>query len=313
MEQAGDRAPDANRRCATEHAPAGGTVSLLGYGSLVSGLGLSGLRPLPVRALGRIRLRNCRRGFGKPSQYGDRLAMLLEPLRDDEPIRAERLGNGPEEAERCPEALLLGLGVDDLSRVARREGYRAAAMLALDEVAASQGASVPEYLWSMLAAVAFDRAAYRSELACRLGYTSPHYVPHPVPVDDGTIALTFLAPGDEGSGAPDVVPVRVAAGMTRVLSLAAAWHEKPNRSQLDYFLVCLLGGVHNVSFDDVLEGLDDEAELRRNLAELAVGEVGLEPDRFRAALCLSRDDYDVRFGPGPQRQRSASLCLGTET
>jgi hypothetical protein len=284
-------------------------IFLLGYGSLTSGLGLCGLRPLPARRLERVRLLNCRRGFGKPSQYGDRLAMVLEPLRDDEPIRAEPLGSAPAQAAVSPEALLLALSMEDLTRVARREGYRPEALLSLDEQARSEGTTLPEYLWNVLASISFDRGAYRRELVCRVGYTSPHYVPHPVPVGDGAVAITFLAPGVEGSGAPDIVPMRVAAGSTAVLSMVAAWRAKRNASQLEYFLMCLLGAVHNLSLADVFDGMEEEAELRRRLADLAAPEMEAEPERFRDALCLSREDYDHRFGRGPHRPSLLAALL----
>jgi hypothetical protein len=259
------------------------------------------LSPLPARRLGRVRLLNCRRGFGKPSQYGNRLAMVVEPLRDDEPIRAEALDAPSDNAEAAPEALLLALPMVHLTRVAHREGYRPDALLSLDEQARSEGASLPDYLMALLVSASFDLAGYRRELFRRVGYTSPHYIPHPVPLDDGTVALTFLAPGKEGSGDPGVVPLRVAEGRTAVLSMAAAWRAKPNESQLEYFVMCLLCGVHNLSLADVCDAIDDEPELHHRLAELAVPEVGREPERFRAALCLSPDDYDRGFGQGPDR------------
>lgn len=280
--------------------PGRDVVPLLGYGSLTSGLGLDSLRPLPARRLGRVRLLNCRRGFGKPSQYGDRLAMVLEALRSDEPIRAAALEVGVGD-EATPEALLLALSTPDLARVARREGYRPEALLSLDEQARSEGTSLPDYLMALLVAAAFDLAAYRRELVRRIDYTSPHYIPHPVPLDDGTVALTFLAPGNEGTGAPDIVPLRVASSSTAILSMAAAWRAKPNATQLEYFLMCLLGGVHNLSLADACDAIENETELHRRLAEIAAPAFQAEPERFRAALCLDQDDYDRGFGSGPNR------------
>jgi hypothetical protein len=284
-----------------DHDSDAACVSLLGYGSLTSGLGLRGLGPLPVRRLARVRLLNCRRGFGKPSQYGDRLAMLLEPIRNDEPLAAERLDGAPVPPGDFPEAILLAVAAGNLARIARREGYRPEALLALNDLAAKEGASLSDYLWDVLAGAAFDPLAYRRELVRRTGYTSAHYIPHPVRIDGSATGLVFLAPGAEGSGAPDVVPMRVAAGVTARLPLIEAWRRKPNRSQLDYFLMCLLGGVHNLSLGDVLEGLDGEPHLRRTLAELVAAEAALERDRFCSALALSPGAYREQFGDGPQR------------
>jgi hypothetical protein len=280
--------------------PGRDVVPLLGYGSLTSGLGLDSLRPLPAHRLGRVRLLNCRRGFGKPSQYGDRLAMVLEARHGDEPIRAAALTDGSS-GEAAPEALLLALSIQDLARVARREGYRPQAFLSLDEQARSEGTPLPDYLLALLVAAAFDVATYRRELVRRIGYTSPHYIPHPVPLDDGTVALTFLAPGSEGTGTPDIVPLRVASGSAALLSMAAAWRAKPNASQLEYLLMCLLGGVHNLSLADVCDAVENESDLQRRLAELAAPAFQAEPERFRAALCLDPQRYDRGFGRGPDR------------
>ncbi|HUI28215.1 MAG TPA: hypothetical protein VL403_19200 [Candidatus Kryptonia bacterium] len=274
-------------------------ITLIAYGSLMSGLGLAGLGHLPVTRAEPVRVRNVRRGFGKLSQYGDRYAMVLEPLRLREPIVADGASANADGLD----ALALTMSLSDFSRVAVREGYQAAAVFALMDRAIAAHAALPEHLWQMLVAADFDVARYRRSLFDAIGYTSPHYVPHPVEMAGARPALTFLAPGSEGSGSDSVVPVRVRTAMTDVLSLTAAWRLKPNDSQLDYFAMCLLAEVHNMSLRDVRDGLDDElhALLRTRLAS----ELMLEPQRFRAALGLDADVYAAQFLSGA----SARSCL----
>ncbi|MBI1813991.1 MAG: hypothetical protein HYR72_03355 [Deltaproteobacteria bacterium] len=269
-------------------------LTLIAYGSLMSGFGLAHLGTLPVVAARPVRLHNCRRGFGKVSQYGDRLAMILEPVRANEPIGASYVDESRDERDGI-DALALTISLDDFTRVAVREGYLADAIQTLAARARAAGQSVAEYLWQQLVANHFDRARYRRALFAAVEYTSPHYIPHPVALTGTEPALTFLAPGLEGSGSDGVTPVRVATGVTDCLSAVEAWRRKPNASQLDYFAMCLLAEVHHISLADVTNGLDAEPVLIERLRERLDRERGNEHARFRTALCLSEAAYTNAF------------------
>ena len=273
------------------------TVTVIAYGSLMSGLGLAGLGHLPVVRAAPARLHNARRGFGKLSQYGDRYAMALEPLDARAPMTSDGL-RADEEGDGV-DTLALTMSLDNFTRVAAREGYQAAAVFALAERAAAVGVMLSEHLWHACESAGFDLVGYRRRLVEMIGYTSAHYIPHPVRLAEGEIAVTFLAPGSEGSGRDDVIPVRVATGMTQLLSFADAWRHKPTASQLDYFAMCLLAERHGLSLADVLDDLDDEltARLRRRLEP----ELAIEPERFRATLGLSAEAYATHFGRAESR------------
>jgi len=262
-------------------------ITVIAYGSLMSGLGLSGLGHLPVTRAMPVRVGNARRGFGKLSQYGDRYAMVLEPLDPSQPIAVAPNGTG------ALDALALSVSLNDFARVAAREGYAAAAVFALADWAADHETTLASQLWHTLVAADFDLARYRRALCDAIGYTSPHYIPHPVAMPGAAPAVTFLAPAAEGSGDDAMVPVRLQTGMTRVLSLAEAWRLKPNDSQLDYFAMCLLAEVHQLSLRDVLDGTDDEL-LAKLQARIAC-EQTLEVQRFRAVLGLDAGTYAARF------------------
>jgi hypothetical protein len=277
------------------------TPTLICYGSLMSGLGLASLAPLPVSDAWRVRLTNGRRGFGKLSQYGDRFAMVLEPSAARTPIRCVAITDATPTTDAGLDALALTLRVPELARVAQREGYRADALLALARAAEAEGRGLGAYLWAILEDVAFDVAAYRSALAAVVDYTSPHYVPHPVATDAGEPAIVFLPPGAEGCGRPDVVPIRVQSAETRVLGFRQVWSIKPNASQLDYAAACVLAEVHNLSLADVVGGLRAYPPLAKRLEERLQPELAAEPARFREALGLDADRYAARFPRTPQR------------
>jgi len=261
-------------------------TTLLAYGSLCSGLGLRGLGRVAVDRVERVRLGNCRRGFGKLSQYGDRYAMVLEPRRSDEPIRIDS-----PTASDCTDALALTVGTDDLARISRREGYDPGALRRLEQAAHGRRRTISEHLWRMLEAAGFSSAQYRHALFEETGYTSPHYIPHPVAWENEEPALTFLPPGPEGSGDESVVPVRVATRMADVLSVRQAWRHKSNLSQLQYFSMCLLAEMHGLSFADVLADLEPDSELADLLRTRLRREIGQETERFRTTLALSPERY----------------------
>jgi hypothetical protein len=280
------------------------TPTLVAYGSLMSGLGLASLAPLSVTDAYRVRLHGARRGFGKLSQYGDRFAMVLEPATDRTPIRCTAIDAaapaGTEGSDGI-DALALVLRVPELARVAQREGYRADALLALARAGETAGKSLGAHLWSIFERANFDVATYRRALADAVDYTSVHYVPHPVATDGGEPAITFLPPGAEGSGRPDVVPIRVQTAETRLLDFRRVWSIKPNPSQLDYVAVCALAEVHNLSLADALGDVRGYPPLAALLTERLRPELAAEPVRFREALGLAPDRYAARFPSTPRR------------
>lgn len=279
-------------------APTHQTPTLIAYGSLTSGLGLAALAPLPVTDACRVILTDCRRGFGKLSQYGDRFAMVLEPTAARTPIQCTAITEG---APPGLHAMSLTMRVPELARVAQREGYRADALLALAHESERRGIGLGAFLWRLYQDADFDVVAYRRALADVVDYTSPHYIPHPVASSGGEAAIVFLAPGPEGSGRPGVVPIRVQSAETRLLTFRQVWSLKPNPSQLEYGVMCALAEVHGISLADVLGDLPDYPPLA-NLMQTRLGaELAVEPNRFRAALGLTAGRFAECFPPPAAR------------
>jgi len=280
--------------------PAAGTV-LIAYGSLMSGLGLQSFRTLPVLDARRVRLTGCRRGFGKLSQYGDRFAMVLEPAEPGVPIACTPIDDAtPRDGDGGVDALALTLTIPELARVAQREGYRSNVLLTLAHAAEREDRGLGTHLWALLAAADFDVGRYRRRLADSVAYSSPHYVPHPV-ATGGEPAITFLAPGPEGSGHDDVVPIRVQSAMTRLCTFREAWRLKPNSSQLDYAAMCVCAELHNLSLADVLHDLPAYPPLAALLRARVAAEAAAETAAFCAVLAMSAERYAERFPATPGR------------
>lgn len=281
-------------------------VVVIGYGSLLSGLGLQPYGRLRVREATRVALVNARRGFGKFSQHGDRFAMVLEPLRSDEPLQAQTLAaDAP--AGDAPEGIAFWVRPNDLARLSDREGYSSGAVQRLRQEATVRRQDIAAFLWSQLEEAGFETLAYRERLFKLIRYTSPHYIPHPVRLNNAQLALTFVAPGREGSGSATVVPVRVRTGTVELMTAPEAWRRKPNPTQLAYFSACLLGGVHGVGIHDLLLPLADDPRLCERVRETVRTEQQHELPRFLDMTGLNHGSYWTCFGPPTHGVRRSGL------
>jgi len=276
-------------------------IGLIGYGSLMSGTGLGRLRVLHAE---RVELHNARRGFAKYSRYGDHFAMALEPIDASAPITGSVLAAA--EAGH-PEGLLFKVSSSQLRGVSEREAYDAHKLAELEEKAAARDLSLAEFLWTLLSAESFDIPRYRARLFRLTRYTSRHYVPHPVTLGDRGYAITFLAPGAEGSGSPDVVPERVRTGNPPLMSAVEAWRERSTESQLKYLATCFLGALHGVCVRDLSTGLNDESELYQQLRLALARERAAERQRFLDATGLEEETYRSVFGEHTRLARRSGV------
>ena len=272
-------------------------ITFLGHGSLMSGRGLSFSGTFAVRRAGIVALAGCRRGFAKLSMYGNRLATDLELSRLSLEGRMVSAQTETEAARHVAiEALALTVLLEDGYRLTKREGYSPEAVKKLADLATDRGSDLAEFLWTLCAEVEHDVVAYRRRLFALTGYTSPHYIPHPVRIADYATALIFLAPGDEGTGSEDVVSVRQQTGIRRPMTAGETWQHKPNDEQLSYFMSCLLGGVHGIGVHDLLPRLGDDPQLISTLTQQLSQEVEKEREQFLATIGFSPAQYRQAFG-----------------
>jgi hypothetical protein len=268
-------------------------VMVIGHGSLMSGQGLSFSGTLQVKAASIVALPGCVRGFAKLSRYGDRFATDVEsphwPL-TGRSVAPTVMPNGD------VEALALTVSLEDFSCLVKREGYSSIAMQQLATMAQAQGKSLADFLWSIHEETEHDRVGYRRRLWALTGFTSPHYIPHPVRLGEGSCALIFLAPGFEGTGANEVIAVRQETGIHAVMNTSETWRQKPNEDQLTYFLSCLLGGVHGINVRDLLTPVREERTLAERLWGQLHQRLAVEREQFLAVTSLSREHYQRAFG-----------------
>jgi hypothetical protein len=281
-------------------------VIVIVYGSLMSGLGMQSSNNLHARSASRVALLNARRGFAKFSQPSDCFSMVLEPLQPQQPI-AGRILAVDMPAGDGPEGVALVIQPNVLARLGDREGYSGGAVQRLRDEATRRGEDIATFLGWLLTEVSGDVPAFRHRLFKLVGYTSPHYVPHPVALDGSRFAMTFLAPGREGSGSERVVPVRVRTGNESLMTAVEAWRRKPNRTQLAYLLACLLGGVHGIFVGDILAPLAEDAGLSERLRTAILAEQRQELGRFLDMTGLDHAAYWQGFGPPTQCLRRGGL------
>lgn len=281
-------------------------VVVIGYGPLMSGLGLLPLGHLRVRAAACVRLENARRGFSKLSQQGERFALILEPIDPQQPIASHTVppATPPHDA---PEALALTVQPTDLARLCDHDGYSSGALQRLRQEAAAVRQDLAAFLWTLLNDVGLDIATFRQRLFKLIGYTSPHYIPHPVRLDANRFAVTFVAPGHEGTGSDRVVPSRTRTHDEQLLTALEAWQRKPNRTQLSHLTACLLGGLHGIGVQDLLVPVAEDAELCERLRAAIAAEQPQELARFLSATGLDHGSYWQAFGSPNHSIRRSGL------
>jgi hypothetical protein len=279
------------------------TLLVIGYGSLLSGYGL-----LAVRRGGGSKLvaidaepatvLNARRGLAKPSSHGRYLAMDIEPLDAARPITA-RAGSAHENADSFG-AILLTFDRAAAPLISRREEYDPAAFVRLLEHADRAGLPLGEFLLNFARDVDFNLLKYRETLRKLVGYTSPGYIFHPLPLEDGRVAIVAIGSGYEGSGAPDVVSKRRECGMDRLHGLGLALEitslDLDRPGQIGYFAECLLGGMHGLGMGDLMSGFEPEASWAAELARRMGDVMRHEEGHFLNATSLTRERYRERFG-----------------
>jgi len=279
-------------------------VTVLGHGSLMSGRGLAFSGALQVKDTFVVALKHCTRGFAKLSRYGDRFATDIEVQQF--PLEGWRVSPSAA-ANGEVETLALTVFLDDFSCLVKREGYSPEAMVRLAELARKEKRSLADFLWGIQASVGHDPVRYRRQLFGLTGFTSPHYIPHPVRLAGEKYALIFLAPGFEGTGSEDVLSVRQQTEIRAVMSTSETWRRKPNDDQLSYFLSCLVGGVHGINVQDLLVSVCEDPTLLAFLQNRLPQEIQEEDSRFLAVTNLSQEAYDKTFGPRERRLTRSGL------
>jgi hypothetical protein len=331
------------------------TLLVIGYGSLLSGYGLlserrNGASRLIALDAFPVRLRNARRGLAKPTAHGRYLAMDLEPIDRTAPIVASTRptdapdlaggvtadgnvaaapsanGNGrPTDHDANGTGIgALGLVFDRESAplIARREEYDPGKLDELLDRADRAATPIGDFLLGIAQRTRFNLLAYRSALRQLLGYTSSGYIFHPLPLDDGRVAIVAIGSGFEGSGDPEVQSKRSRFGMDRLLTLSEALahptFDMDPHGQVGYYVECLLGGYHGIDVSDLIKALHHQAGQRdgvvgeHDLADRLAAVTDGERERFRRATSLDEARYLSTFGGNPHPALAGVLSLASD-
>jgi len=241
---------------------------IFAYGSLMSVCGIKGLLRSDTPSLFGIRnafliwMKSGKRGFAKPSE-GLKLSMDLDYFY---PLKAKII----DQVDKPPNKGFIGLGLEilaeDFPKVCKREGYKSSYGLKLLKKAKKQNKTIGEFLLDMLKDCdtgSFEDTVrrYRQKLNEIVG-VSKHYLPHPIELEDGRVAIAFIAPGKYGTGDR----IRSRKGEEGILELrdvigAFEWCSRYGSDEefTKYLVECLLGGVHGVYLDDILEPVSRES------------------------------------------------------
>ena len=279
------------------------TLLVIGYGSLLSGYGLlavrrgGGSKLVAIDAEPAIVL-NARRGLAKPSSHGNYLAMDIEPIDAASPITA-RAGLSESDG-RGFGAVLLTFDRAQAPLISRREEYDPAAFMKLLDHADRAALPLGSFLLNIARDTRFNLLDYRRALRDLLGYTSPGYVFHPLPLEDGRVAIVAIGSGYEGSGDPAVTSARRKYGIDRLHAFGSALEitslalDRPG--QIGYFAECLLGAIHGLAMEDLMTGFDADAEWAGDLARRVVDVMRHEEGHFLDATSMAPESYRLRFG-----------------
>ena len=235
---------------------------IFAYGSLMSAYGIKGLlrkrtqSSLNIRNAFLIWMKSGKRGFAKPSR-GPRLSMDLDYFY---PLKAKII----DRVDKPPNKGFIGLGLEipagDFPKVCRREGYKPSYGLKLLKVAKKQNKTVGEFLLNILRDCdtgSFEDTIrkYRQKLNEIVG-VSEHYLPHPIELEDGRVAVTFIAPGKYGTG-DRIRSRKEEEGILELRDVIGAFEWCSRRGSDEefakYLVECLLGGVHGIYLGDILE------------------------------------------------------------
>jgi hypothetical protein len=204
--------------------------------------------------------------------------------------------------------------------IARREEYDAGKLNELLDLADRASTPIGDFLLAVAQRTGFNLLAYRGALRQLLGYTSPGYIFHPLPIDDGRVAIVAIGSGFEGSGDPTVQSKRSRFGMDRLLTLSEALahptFDMDPHSQVGYYVECLLGGYHGIDISDLVRALyhqpgkQSRALREYALADRLVAVTEGERVRFRRATSLDEARYIGAFGGQAHPSLAALLSSG---
>lgn len=177
---------------------------IFGYGSLMSYKGLSRSIKEKKSLLDASKVQiEGKRGFAKPAM--NKICMDIDDFVLKGSIIKTKVEHG------YVEGLLVKITQRNFPEFCSREGYMGGNKLISYS---SKFNSIGEALWKL-----FQKSIkndyyrsirnYRKKLGDILGYTSKHYIPHPLVIENLGYAITFIAPGKYGTGNGNLISRKI--------------------------------------------------------------------------------------------------------
>lgn len=270
---------------------------IFGYGSLMSyrGLfrnGLGVLKNIKVIDAHRSQIRGTR-GFAKPAS--NNICMDIDFFK----LEGSFIEKLPKEG--YIEGIILEINQKDFQEFCRREGYSKGNTII---TYSSSYNSIGEALWNILQdSMGTDYfqsiIEYRKKLRKEINYTSIHYIPHPLKIQDLGYAITFIAPGKYKTGNVNQKSIKEQKKIYRLLNLNEILGRKDvNRYHfLNYTIECIYGGVHGINIRDIIDFISDDLDFLNDVKKHLTKELLIEEkQKFGENIFHDLEIYEQRIG-----------------
>ncbi len=286
------------------------TELIFGYGSLMSFRGLyrnmqGNLRKLKILDAFKAQIKG-ERGFAKPS-----IRNICCMDIDNFNFKGSLIENTP--IPRNIEGLVIQINQEDFPDFCTREGYFKG-----DELVSfySNYDSIGEGLWDLFQVSKENNPKnsiieYRRNLKEKVSYTSSHYIPHPLEIENLGYVITFIAAGKYGTGNSEQLSRKEQENIFNLMNgNEVLSKEKVNRKEfLSYVLDCLYGGIHGINIYDIIELVSGNLKFLNDLLrEFTKDSINTERDLFASNIFDDLTTYINKFGDLDQNLKRSGLA-----
>ncbi len=290
------------------------TELIFGYGSLMSYRGLF-RNPQKIKILDAFKAQiKGDRGFAKPCHKNNIYCMDI----DNFELEGDYVKNYLEQG--FIEGLVTKINQEDFPQVCKREGYDISDSKDKGKnliSCFSNHNSVGEGLWELFQEnikndIVASIRTYRIKLCDKVKGTSIHYIPHPIALKNIGYAITFIAPGKYGTGDTHESE-KVKKGIFKLLNTSEVLkvlerNELGKKEFLDYFIECILGGIHGINISDLINSIPYDSEFMKNIKrEITKESIVKERIEFACGIFSNLEKYLEKFGKLDQNLTRSGL------
>ncbi len=246
-----------------------------------------------------------KRGFAKPSN--NNIFMDLDFF-----YKLKGSVINKELKQGCLEGLVIKINQKDFPKFCKREGYARGIKLIKDY---SEYDSIGEELWNLFHDSRDNDSyqfikEYRKNLRERMNYTSEHYIPHPLEIQNLGYAILFIAPGKYETGNINLPSRKEQEGIFDLMGANDVLKRSNiNRNEFfNYTLECLYGGVHGINIRDIIDLISEVPQFLKDLQKkLQIESLVNERTQFANEIFDNLEIYQQKFGNLDQNLRRSGL------